>query len=307
MREHEDWRGENGDGQQSRNRSAREFRDHERDYSRGKTDVQHYSDRSDRSDDIGPRQDSYRFKSERSSGSRYRTTEDDSPSYPPRTLDEGRYESGSSPYRNREFSWRDGEGTWERMQEGPSSRWSGNATGGGRMFGPGQEYGEGMGYRDSPVGLNRHALGRYGGPPSSGVNQGNYSSGYSSISDFGAGSMHGGWQGGVQQGTDFRGKGPKYQRRKEAIEEEIIKRLTESPGVNAEEIELEVSDEGGVTLKGKVSTRSEKRLAEDLTEDVWGVTNVKNEIQIGSQNANSESHGRTKSSGTAQSKASSQR
>ncbi|NIX76611.1 BON domain-containing protein [Microvirga sp. c23x22] len=77
-----------------------------------------------------------------------------------------------------------------------------------------------------------------------------------------------------------RGKGPRsYRRSDERIREDIHERLTESPFLDASEIEVTVKDRE-VTLAGFVHVRAEKLLAEDLSAGVSGVTHVQNNLRI---------------------------
>jgi osmotically-inducible protein OsmY len=78
----------------------------------------------------------------------------------------------------------------------------------------------------------------------------------------------------------YTGQGPKgYQRSDERIREDICERLTEDSDLDAREIEvLVVSRE--VTLQGSVSSRSDKRLAEDIVESVSGVGDVHNQLRV---------------------------
>ena len=80
--------------------------------------------------------------------------------------------------------------------------------------------------------------------------------------------------------SGHRGRGPRgYIRSDERIREEVNERLTEDRYVEATEIEVSV-EEGIVTLTGKVDNRAEKRLAEDCVDDVSGVRDVNNLLQI---------------------------
>jgi osmotically-inducible protein OsmY len=55
--------------------------------------------------------------------------------------------------------------------------------------------------------------------------------------------------------------------------------LEQHPWVDASDIEL--SCEGGeITLRGTVSNRNEKRMAEDCVENVAGVKDVRNELRL---------------------------
>ena len=81
-------------------------------------------------------------------------------------------------------------------------------------------------------------------------------------------------------GGGFRGKGPKgYQRSDERLTEEINDRLTYDDDVDASEISVAVAG-GEATLSGTVGTRAEKRRAEDLADDVPGITHVQNNLRV---------------------------
>jgi osmotically-inducible protein OsmY len=74
------------------------------------------------------------------------------------------------------------------------------------------------------------------------------------------------------------GKGPRgYQRSDERIREEIGDRLTRHGQIDASDIEVQVAN-GEVTLAGTTTDRRQKRLAEDVAEDVPGVRDVHNQI-----------------------------
>jgi hypothetical protein len=80
-----------------------------------------------------------------------------------------------------------------------------------------------------------------------------------------------------------RGKGPKgYRRSDERIAEDVSDALTDDHDLDASEIEIEVK-EREVTLNGKVTSRADKRAAEDLAHDVSGVTHVQNNLRIESR------------------------
>lgn len=81
----------------------------------------------------------------------------------------------------------------------------------------------------------------------------------------------------------FAGQGPKgYTRSDERILEEVSERLTRHPDVDARDIEVKVQN-GEVTLSGSVTQRHCKRMAEDISENVSGVKDVRNEIRVLSQ------------------------
>lgn len=86
---------------------------------------------------------------------------------------------------------------------------------------------------------------------------------------------------GGQSGETFAGRGPRgYQRNDERIKDDVCERLTMHPEVDATEIEVIVQN-GDVTLTGVVHSRWEKRRAEEIAEDVYGVNNVHNNLRMG--------------------------
>jgi hypothetical protein len=91
------------------------------------------------------------------------------------------------------------------------------------------------------------------------------------------------WPGGAkarQQAGSFRGKGPRGYKRPDArIAEDVNDRLTEDPWLDASDIEVSVSS-GEVILGGFVSSRKDKRRAEDCAETVSGVSELQNNIRV---------------------------
>lgn len=86
----------------------------------------------------------------------------------------------------------------------------------------------------------------------------------------------------------FAGRGPKgYLRSDERILEDINEQLMRHPDVDASEIEVKVK-EGEVTLTGTVNQRHCKYMAEDISERVSGVKDVRNEIRVQSRNIHSQ-------------------
>lgn len=80
--------------------------------------------------------------------------------------------------------------------------------------------------------------------------------------------------------TSFSGRGPKgFKRSDERIKEEVCEMLTRDHSINAEDIDVEVS-EGEVTLTGSVPDRRMKHLAEDCVERALGVKDVINNIRV---------------------------
>lgn len=81
-------------------------------------------------------------------------------------------------------------------------------------------------------------------------------------------------------GGGFRGKGPKgYQRSDERLTEDINERLTYDDDIDASDVSVNVAS-GEATLTGTVNSRSEKRRAEDLADDVPGITHVQNNLRV---------------------------
>ncbi|MBB5754376.1 BON domain-containing protein [Prosthecomicrobium pneumaticum] len=79
---------------------------------------------------------------------------------------------------------------------------------------------------------------------------------------------------------DHRGKGPKgYVRSSARILEDVNDRLAEDSFLDASEIEVTV-DGTEVTLAGTVESRRDRRRAEDLAQDVLGVTYVQNNLRV---------------------------
>lgn len=79
---------------------------------------------------------------------------------------------------------------------------------------------------------------------------------------------------------DHSGHGPaNYTRSDDRIREDVNDKLTEDWGVDARKVTVSVKD-GEVTLDGKVSTRLQKRRAEDCAEDVSGVKHVQNNLRV---------------------------
>ncbi|MBV8798429.1 MAG: BON domain-containing protein [Alphaproteobacteria bacterium] len=79
---------------------------------------------------------------------------------------------------------------------------------------------------------------------------------------------------------EHRGRGPKnYSRSDDRIREDVNDRLTDDPLVDASEIEVSVQGQE-VTLSGTVSSRNEKRLAEECAESVSGVKHVQNNLRV---------------------------
>jgi osmotically-inducible protein OsmY len=76
------------------------------------------------------------------------------------------------------------------------------------------------------------------------------------------------------------GRGPRgYQRSDERIREDICERMCQSGELDASDIEVRVSN-AEVTLTGTVRERQDKRLAEDIADEVSGVREVHNQLRL---------------------------
>lgn len=83
---------------------------------------------------------------------------------------------------------------------------------------------------------------------------------------------------------EHKGKGPKnYTRRDERIKEDVCDKLSEDSFLDASDIEIEVEGHE-VTLNGYVNSKYSKHRAEDLVEDVSGVTQVQNNLKVKEEN-----------------------
>ena len=79
----------------------------------------------------------------------------------------------------------------------------------------------------------------------------------------------------------YVGLGPRgYSRSPERIQEDICERLTFSPYVDASQTKIHVDENGVVQLEGRVDSRRSKRIIEDICDTVFGVRDVRNELEI---------------------------
>jgi len=109
-------------------------------------------------------------------------------------------------------------------------------------------------------------------------------------------------QGSFQSGQgEYYGRGPQgYKRSDDRIKEDINDRLTWHGNVDATNIQVTVKS-GEVTLDGSVSDRHQKRMAEDVAEQVQGVTDVQNRLRIQYEDMNQSSKRSSTSSTSTQS------
>jgi hypothetical protein len=205
---------------------------------------------------------------------------------------ERRYVSGETQ-RN---SWND-RGSTADMSYGrnygggyrdPEARFSSRDFGRESSYG-GQSYGA-QSYGDQSLGQSGY--GGYGGQPYSSYGSGSYGTrgygGYGREEE--RGEPRSGESFGQQlreTGQRFIGKvkrafrGPKgYRRSDDRIREDVNDRLSEQYDLDPSEIEVSVTS-GEVTLTGRVETRRDKFLAEEIADDVNGVTDVHNQLRVG--------------------------
>jgi hypothetical protein len=90
---------------------------------------------------------------------------------------------------------------------------------------------------------------------------------------------------------DFTGVGPKnFTKSDKAIEDDVCETLWRNGNVNARDIEVKV-DNGIVTLKGYVDSRHQKKQAEAVIENLFGVLDVFNELTIKGEIKKNHPHG----------------
>lgn len=78
----------------------------------------------------------------------------------------------------------------------------------------------------------------------------------------------------------FRGRAPKgYERSDDRIKEDLCERLTHDHQVDASEITVHVKS-GVVTLEGSIADRNQKYRAEDMADNVSGVKDVQNRLNV---------------------------
>lgn len=159
-----------------------------------------------------------------------------------------------------ERDWRDAS-EWpygERAHYGDRGHFADRGTFGDRGY-----YGDRGTYGDRAYGYGDRGVGNY-------FNQPGYPGSFRNRGGFEAGA-----------GQSFAGRGPRgYQRSDARINEDVCDRLCDSPDIDATNVDVRVSG-GEVTLSGTVSSREEKRRAEDMIEHVSGVREVHNNLRVG--------------------------
>jgi osmotically-inducible protein OsmY len=218
---------------------------------------------------------------------------------------------GGESWRGGSESWRGGYGEGGVGGGVGSGGWTGGGYGGGYLGGRGTSR---SGYGGEDWGGEGFG-GRYGGYDRGSAGQGG---GYGRSQDWSGSGYGEGWAGGRREAGYGRGreqdrnwfdraadevsswfgdddaerrrrrdqerghygKGPRgYSRSDERIREDVNDRLTDDWQIDASEIEVTVSN-GEVTLNGTVTSREEKRRAEDLAEKVSGVRHVQNNLRL---------------------------
>jgi osmotically-inducible protein OsmY len=219
--------------------------------------------------------------------------------------DEAEARYGARSYRDFDDERRDYNDRWENSYSGP---------GYGR-FGQGQDESERrdferQSFSEQRSGQDRYGQDRYGGSGNPFYGDRplmNAGSSYDSGSYFGSiyglpktpwrgGSAHtdeddlvyGGEVAGDMTGErrsqyargPHRGRGPRgYRRSDERIKEDVCQCLTDDPYIDASNIEVAVNDRE-VLLSGSVTSRMQKRHAEDLIESLPGVRDVINGLKV---------------------------
>jgi len=239
-------------------------------------------------------------------------------------------ERGSSDYGRSNDRYADtSQGGYSSGGFGPSSYTSGdgrnfgsfnsNDFGGGDFSGPARNMAPGSNYTPNGAYGASYGAGSYGAAPArdrydtgqpSWGNRGNQGQG--SRDDRGfferAGDQVASWFGDEdaarRRENDHTGAGPaNYTRSDERILEDACDNITRDPGVDGRQIQVTV-DKGEVTLDGTVTSRQQKRQAEDVVDAISGVRHVQNNLRVkerdrnGSDMTGSSAYNRDTTSGT---------
>ncbi|BBC71555.1 BON domain-containing protein [Altererythrobacter sp. B11] len=136
-----------------------------------------------------------------------------------------------------------------------------------------------------PYGAGGYGAGSYGAAPrrdyGGGDDRGFFERAGDAVSNW--------FSGDSDDGRDnHRGRGPTdYTRSDERILEDACDRLTDDWAVDASDMRVSVQG-GEVTLDGTVSTRHQKRRAEDCVDSISGVSHVQNNLRVKNRNADGE-------------------
>ena len=175
----------------------------------------------------------------------------------------GNGDSGEQPWNDMPTSGGYDDATWGGRNPGGFP--GGRQDNGGQQGGP-RQFGGGYGGDAGSVGGGQRGAGSWP--------QGRSGSSWSST----GGGM--GSQMGSQSQESYAGRGPKgYKRSDERVRDDASDRLEQDHQVDATEISIEVSD-GELTLSGTVTSREQKRAAEECVESVPGVKDVINNIRV---------------------------
>lgn len=199
--------------------------------------------------------------------------------------------------RNQRYQGSEGYGGGQGRRDYPMSQW--------RDEDQGRDEGQwrGMGGASREYGGRNYTGARYGRDISDETSGGSYGmGGYGRDLDYGRRGALGyggyGGMGGAEsgssiygQGEQHRGRGPRgYRRSDERIREDICDMLTDDPYIDASNMEVTVKD-CEVTLSGNVSSREDKRRAEDIAERISGVKDVHNSLRVSAEQRGMEQTG----------------
>lgn len=151
---------------------------------------------------------------------------------------------------------------------------------GGRDFVAGNNYpnggyGRGMGGQSA-----LYAAGAYGAAPRSGYTDSYKERGFLDRAGDEVASWFGDEEAARRREMDHTGRGPaNYNRSDERILEDACDHLTRDWAVDARNVQVTVQD-GEVTLDGTVTSRQQKRRAEDCVDHVSGVGHVQNNLRV---------------------------
>jgi len=213
--------------------------------------------------------------------------------YQSRNYSSDSYQSGSNPNRESQNWGSQGNDRWSNqggMNQGRSQQY-------GRNYGQGNN--QSLGNLDNQGRNFESTSSNY-----SGFNYGNQGYGSQGQQSWQQGGQNQNWQQGRSnqgQSGQYSGKGPKnYQRNDDRIREDVCEMLTQHGSIDASEIEVQVSN-GEVTLSGSVSSRQEKRMAEEAIENLGGIKDVNNQLKVIQQSAQQSTSSRSGSSSSDQS------
>lgn len=182
---------------------------------------------------------------------------------------------GDTSFGRGNYGGRDYDQSWRERENSYNAPWRGS-------YGTGMDYGSGEEY-----GANWRGQAGYGQNDYGRESQSWRPAGQGGSAQVGEGYRRGD---APEQGVSNRqsmsdrgphsGRGPRgYQRSDDRIREEVSDRLTQHGWLDASELDVEVN-QGEVTLQGEVDDRYQKRLAEDIAEQVPGVKDIHNRLKV---------------------------